>query len=367
MSTKDIQVTPFHQIHLDSGALMVDFGGWHMPVRYSGDKKEHFAVRHGVGLFDVSHMGEILVRGEAALPLLQYLTCNDVAKLSPGRIHYNVLMSPQGGFVDDILVYQRKEQDYLVAVNASNQEKDFEWFQQHNVRFGAELTNASAQFAQLAIQGPRAVDVISKLTPVDVKNMKYYHFAEGLFHETAAIISRTGYTASDGFEVYFDPAQANSVWKAILEAGAEFELTPCGLGARDSLRIEGKMCLYGNDINEETNVLEAGLGGIVQMDKGNFIGKERLAETKQKGLRRKWVGFEMLEFGIPRKGYPILKENQPISEVTSGILSPTLDKPIGLAYLPLELSQTGSQFEIQIRKKKLKAQVVETPFYKIKR
>ncbi len=365
--TNELKKTPFHQFHIEHGARMVDFGGWHMPVRYTGDKKEHNAVREQVGLFDVSHMGEFLVRGKNAEALLQYITCNNVAKLRDGRIQYNVLMSPQGGFIDDILVYRRQAEDYLVVVNAANQEKDWNWIVEQNQSVGAELIHASESFAQLAIQGPKAVEVVAQLTSVPVQDMKYYHFAEDTFAGVSSIISRTGYTASDGFEVYFHPQHAEVVWNAILDTGKAHDLTLCGLGSRDSLRIEGKMLLYGNDANEETTVLEADLGWVVKLDKGEFIGRDVLARQKEEGVAKKWVGFEMIDRGIPRHGYPVCKQGQPIGEVTSGVYSPTFSKAIGMTYLPIAEAAIGNQIEIEIRGKNLQAVVVPTPFYKIKR
>jgi len=363
MSQTSLKTTPFHSMHIEAGGKMVDFGGWHMPVRYTGDKKEHNAVREGVGLFDVSHMGEIEVRGPKALDLLQYVTCNDVSKLDPGKIHYNVLMSEEGGFIDDILIYQRAEADYLLVVNASNQHKDFDWIEKHNQNFGAELHYASEDYAQLALQGPNAKLVLQALTDVPVEQIKYYHFVEGRVAGVPTLISRTGYTASDGYELYFAPEYAQKVWSAIMDAGKPHDLHLCGLGARDSLRIEGAMLLYGNDMNEHTTVLEAGLRWVVKLKKGDFIGKEKLLAQKS-GTSKKLVGFEMLEFGIPRHGYTVIHNDQEVGEVSSGTLSITLKKPVGLAYVPSELASIGSKFKIQVRKKQLEAQVIPTPFYK---
>ncbi len=363
----ELKKTPFHAMHLEHGAMMVDFGGWHMPVRYSGDKKEHQAVREAVGLFDVSHMGEISVRGKQALALLQYLTCNDVARLDPGKIHYNVLMSPQGGFLDDVLIYHRSDRDYLVVVNAANREKDFAWIREQNERFNAEIADESDSWCQLAIQGPHAVEVLEHLTELPVREMRYYRFAEGEVAGLPMIVSRTGYTASDGFEIYFATEHAETVWRQLIEAGAPHGLIPCGLGARDSLRIEGAMHLYGNEMNEETTVLEAGLQWVVKLDKGKFIGKDRLEEQQQDGVPKRLVGFEMVEFGIPRHGYPVWHGDTQVGEVTSGILSPTLGKPVGLTYVPASLDASGTLLEVEIRKKRIPARIVPTPFYRVKR
>jgi aminomethyltransferase len=362
-----LKKTPFHALHLEHEAMMVDFGGWHMPVRYSGDKKEHHAVRGRVGLFDVSHMGEISIKGKQALALLQYLTCNDVARLDPGKIHYNVLMSPQGGFMDDVLVYHRDEREYLVVVNAANREKDFAWIREQNERFGAEIEDESDLWVQLAIQGPQAVDLLEQLTALPVRDMRYYRFAEGEVCGAPMIVSRTGYTASDGFELYFAPEHAEPVWRRLFEVGSAYDLIPCGLGSRDSLRIEGAMHLYGNEMNEETTVLEASLDWVVKLDKGKFIGQEVLQQQAQDGVPKRLVGFEMTEFGIPRHGYPVWSGEERIGTVTSGLLSPTLEKPIGLTYVPSLLKAPGTVLEVEIRQKRIPAKVVSTPFYRVKR
>lgn len=359
--------TPFHDLHLKAGASMVDFGGWHMPVRYVGDKKEHLAVREKVGLFDVSHMGEIEIKGKGSLELLQYLTCNDVSQLQDGQIHYNVLMSPKGGFLDDLLIYRRATEDYFVVVNASHQEKDFEWITKQNEPFGAEVHFASHDYAQLAVQGPKAVDVLEKITEIPVRTMKYYWFTEGECLGVPAIISRTGYTGSDGYEIYFAPEHAEKIWNEILAVGEPHGILPCGLGARDSLRLEGKMLLCGTDVNDQITPLEAGLSWIVKLEKGDFVGREILQRQKEEGVSKKLIGFEMLEKGIPRHDYPIIKENQEVGIVTSGTLSITFNKAIGLGYVPPQFAKIGSQFEVQIRQRRALAQVVKTPFYKIER
>jgi len=364
---ENLKQTPFHTLHLKHQAMMSNFGGWSMPIRYSGDKKEHFAVRERVGLFDVSHMGEIEISGAKALDLLQYLTCNDVSKLNQGKIHYNALVNSQGGFIDDILIYQRGSSHYFLVVNAANREKDLAWILQQNENFGATIQDTSHSWAQLAIQGPHAVDVLEPLATLAVRELPYYHFLEGELKGIATIVSRTGYTASDGFEIYFSPEHAPLIWNTLLEVGKPFGLLPCGLGARDSLRIEGAMHLYGNEMNENISILEASLSWILKWNKGNFIGKENLLKQKEQGLTKKLVGFEMLEFGIPRKDYSIFYENQVVGKVTSGLLSPTLNKPIGLAYVPLELSAQGKTFHVSIRGKQNLAQVVKTPFYRIQR
>jgi aminomethyltransferase len=345
---------------------MTDFGGWHMPVRYTGDKKEHHAVREAVGLFDVSHMGEVLVNGPKALEFLQYVTCNNVSKLAIGQAHYNVLTTPQGGAWDDILIYRRDEQKFLLVINAANQETDFEWLQAENQRFGADLVHASELYVQLALQGPKALSLLEKLGASTVGQLGYYRFVEESLLAVPMLISRTGYTGSEGFELYFPPQFAEFVWQRLLDAGASLGIEPCGLSARDSLRLEAGMHLYGNELDEQTSLYEANLGWVVKLDKGDFIGKPALVASKE-NLTKKLVGFRMTEFGIPRSGYAILHEGQPIGNVTSGILSPTLNIPLGLAYVAPAFANIGQTFQVQVRKKTLHAEVVPTPFYKIQR
>lgn len=358
--------TPLHSVHVELGANLIDFGGWHLPVRYVGDLKEHHAVRQKVGLFDVSHMGQIWVRGPGALELLQHTTCNDVLLLKDFQIQYSAITTPTGCFIDDILIYRQASDSYFVVVNASNQEKDFKWFQENNT-FGAELVFASDDYAQLALQGPLSIDVLKSLTDVPVETIPYYHFVNTHLNQIPVLLSRTGYTASDGYELYVDSKHAIPLWNMLMEAGAHHQIMPCGLGARDSLRIEGKMALYGNDIDETTSVLEANLGWIIKWNKGSFIGKEALLQQKEQGLTRKLIGFEMLEKGIARHGYPVYQGSNPIGVVTSGVLSPTLGKPIGLAYLQLKESSIGNEFQVEIRGKRFRASVVKTPFYQVTR
>jgi aminomethyltransferase len=355
-----LKKTPLNQLERELGGKMVDFGGWELPVQFSGILEEHEAVRTKVGVFDVSHMGEITVQGPQALELLQRATCNDVAKLDHGRIHYNGLLYPNGGFVDDILIYQNAPDDFFVVVNASNTDKDFEWMQQSAAGLDADVKNVSSDYAQLAIQGPEAERVLQPMTDVPLAAMKYYRFDKGTVDGAPAIVSRTGYTGEDGFEVYCAPDVAPRILRKLIEAGVK----PCGLGARDTLRLEAKMALYGNDIDHTTTPVEADLNWIVKLDKGDFAGRDVIAREKEEGPRRKLVGFEMVDRGIARHGYPVVDGSEEIGVVTSGTHSPTLKKAIGLAYLPLDKSAQGSEFVVLIRGKETRARVVPTPFYK---
>ncbi|MEO8380790.1 MAG: glycine cleavage system aminomethyltransferase GcvT [Acidobacteriota bacterium] len=359
-STEPLQQTPLNQVEKELGGKMVDFGGWELPVQFTGILDEHEAVRTRVGVFDVSHMGELTVKGPQALELLQKSTCNDVAKLGDGRIHYNGLLYPNGGFVDDILIYQNDPSDFFVVVNASNTDKDFEWLLQQAKGFDAEVRNVSADYAQLAIQGPESERVLQPMTDVPLAEMKYYRFGHGTVDGAPAIVSRTGYTGEDGFEVYVAPEHAPRIMRKLVAAGVK----PCGLGARDTLRLEAKMALYGNDIDHTTTPIEADLNWIVKLDKGEFAGSDVLRREKQEGPARKLVGFEMIDRGIARHGYPVVSGTEEIGVVTSGTHSPTLKKAIGLAYLPLDKSAQGSEFSVLIRGKEARARVIPTPFYK---
>jgi aminomethyltransferase len=360
-STGPLKQTPLNEVEKELGGKMVDFGGWELPVQFSGILEEHEAVRTKVGVFDVSHMGEITVKGPQALELLQRSTCNDVSKLAEGRIHYNGLLYPTGGFVDDILIYQNTPEDFFVVVNASNTDKDFEWMQQAASGLDAEVKNVSADWAQLAVQGPEAEKVLQPLVPsLNLADIKYYRFGTGAVDGAPAIVSRTGYTGEDGFEIYVAPSEAPRILRKLVELGVK----PCGLGARDTLRLEAKMALYGNDIDHTTTPIEADLGWIVKLEKGDFAGRDVIAREKEEGPRRKLVGFEMIDRGIARHGYPVVEGSEEIGVVTSGTHSPTLKKAIGLAYLPLDKSAQGSEFRVLIRGKEARARVVPTPFYK---
>ena len=363
-NAETLKKTPLNQVARELGGKMVDFGGWELPVQFSSILEEHQAVRERAGLFDVSHMGEIEIRGRQALDLLQKATCNDVSKLEVGRCQYNGLLYPTAGFVDDILIYRLAADDFLVVVNASNSDKDYEWLVDNAKGFDVEVVNRSPQYAQLALQGPRAEKILQPLTDVDLSQMKYYRFSRGKVDGIDAIISRTGYTGEDGFEIYIGPDHAPRLFRRVLEAGGSDGILPCGLGARDTLRLEARMALYGNDIDHSTTPLEADLGWIVKLEKGDFFGRDVLQREKQEGVRRKLVGFEMIDRGIARHGYPVVDKGEEVGIVTSGTYSPTLKKAIGLAYVPPELSAIGSEFNISLRGKEAKARVVATPFYK---
>jgi aminomethyltransferase len=342
---------------------MIPFGGWNMPVEYSGISKEHTAVRTAAGLFDVSHMGEFDVRGPEALNLIQSLTPNDASKLTDGQIQLSALTTEAGTFVDDLLVYRHSGDHYMLVVNASNIDKDFRWITSKN-RFNATVENRSDDITLLSIQGPRAEQILQTLTKTPLSPITYYHFATGKVAGADAILSRTGYTGEDGFEIYFSPEHSEAIWNALLEAGQPFGLLPAGLGARNTLRLEAKMLLYGNDMDETTTLLEAGLGWIVKFDKGDFIGRTALETQKREGVRRSLVGFEMLGRDIARDHYPVLLAGREVGHVTSGSPSITLKKNIGLTYLPVEHRAAGTSFQVSVRGRLCDAQVVPTPFYK---
>lgn len=358
-----LKKTPLNQLEHDLGGKMVDFGGWELPVQFSSIMDEHAAVRTSAGIFDVSHMGEIRISGPQSLELLQATTCNDVSKLEDGRCQYNGLLYPTGGFVDDILIYRDSPKDYLVVVNASNTDKDYEWFADCAKTFDTKVENLSSRFAQLALQGPRAESILQPLTDLDLSRIKYYRFGRGKVDGVPAIVSRTGYTGEDGFEIYLDPSESQRIFKRLLQAGGN-KILPCGLGARDTLRLEAKMALYGNDIDHSTTPLEADLAWIVKLEKGEFHGKDVLERERAEGVQRKLVGFEMVDRGIARHGYPVVDGSSEVGIVTSGTHSPTLKKAIGLAYLPPEKAAVGSEFQVLIRGKEARARVVPTPFYK---
>ena len=355
-----LKKTPLNDLEHELGGKMIDFGGWELPVQFTGILDEHEAVRTKAGLFDVSHMGEITVRGAQALPLLQRATCNDVSKLEDGRAQYNGLLYPTAGFVDDILIYRLAADDYFVVVNASNSDKDFDWLFDSARELDVEVRNVSKDYAQLALQGPDAQRILQPMTDAKLDGMKYYRFARAHVDGIDAIVSRTGYTGEDGFEIYVAPGAGPRIFRKLVDAGAK----PCGLGARDTLRLEAKMALYGNDIDHSTTPLEADLGWIVKLDKGDFMGRDVLQREESEGPRRKLVGFEMIDRGIARHGYPIVDGQQEIGVVTSGTHSPTLKKAIGLAYLPPDKSGPGTEFTVLIRGKEARARVVPTPFYK---
>ncbi|MDR7072708.1 glycine cleavage system aminomethyltransferase GcvT [Fictibacillus barbaricus] len=357
--------TPLFDIYKEHGGKVIDFGGWELPVQFSSIKEEHEAVRTKAGLFDVSHMGEFDVKGPNALSFLQYTMTNDVSKLQNGQAQYTVMCYENGGTVDDLLVYKRAENDYLLVVNASNIEKDFEWLQSH-ITEGVELINVSSEYAQLAIQGPKAENILQKLTDTDLSEIGFFRFKDQVsLAGITALVSRTGYTGEDGFEIYLNQADAEKLWTQILDAGSEDGLLPCGLGARDTLRFEAKLALYGQELTKDITPLEAGIGFAVKTDKAeDFIGKEVLAQQRKEGAPRKLVGIEMIDKGIPRSHYEVFKGDVKIGEVTTGTQSPTLKKNLGLALLDKEHSELGTEVEVQIRQKRLKAKVVASPFYK---
>ncbi|HYZ83799.1 MAG TPA: glycine cleavage system aminomethyltransferase GcvT [Bryobacteraceae bacterium] len=358
-----LKATPLNQIHRSLKAKMVDFGGWDMPVQYSGIVQEHNAVRTSVGLFDVSHMGEIEIRGPEALDLVNYISSNDATKLKNGQAHYSGLLYDHGGFVDDILVHRVDDDHFFLCVNASNQDKDFDHITLQN-RFKATVEFASDRYAQLAIQGPKALPALQKLTTTKLDDIHYYHFVDGEVGGVWARIARTGYTGEDGFEIYVDAAEAEPTWERVMAAGSEFGLIPCGLGARNTLRLEAKMALYGHEIDASISPYEADLGWIVKLSKPDFVGKTALEKQKGEGIKRKVVGFEMLGRGIGRDGYEVWIDRAPAGWVTSGGPSPTLGKNIGLAMLPLEAAEPGHKIQIMIRKEPVEAVTVPTPFYK---
>jgi aminomethyltransferase len=344
---------------------MVPFGGWEMPVEYAGLISEHMAVRTAAGLFDVSHMGEFELSGPGALAFLQRVTANNVANLAAGQAQYSALPMPTGAPVDDVIVYRRAADRFLLVVNAANLDKDWAWLVAQEPR-DCELVNRSDEYALLALQGPKAQEILQGLTPLELAAIRYYHFAEGEIAGQAALVSRTGYTGEDGFEMFLSPAGAEPVWRRLLDSGKEAGLVPTGLGARDTLRLEARMCLYGNDMDETTSLVEAGLGWIVSLDeaKGDFIGRSVLEAQKKNGAPRKLVGFEVTGRGIARHGYPVWLGEQPAGSVTSGTYAPFLQKSIGLCYLPAPRSAVGTEFDVEIRSRRVAARVVPTPFYK---
>ncbi len=361
-----LQRTPFFEKHKDLGAKIIDFGGWEMPVQYDSIKKEHGAVRNGVGMFDVSHMGEFFVYGPEAEDFLQYVTINDVSRLEPGKAQYSAMCYKDGGIVDDLIVYMLEYNRYMLVVNASNIQKDFDWLSNHK-HHDVKLENRSDAMCLLAVQGPDSVKTLQKLTEVPLHKIGFYHFKIGEFAGYERVImSETGYTGEKGFEIYFDredtdPAQ---IWDAVMEAGEEFDIEPCGLGARDTLRLEMGYALYGNDITKETNPLEGRLGWLTKLDKGEFIGREAIQKAKEEGLVRKLVGFTLEERrSIPRSGYAILdEEDKVIGEVTSGTRSITLDKNIGMGYVEKSFAEEGTTVYISIRNRKAAAVVTNPPF-----
>lgn len=343
---------------------MVPFAGYNMPVQYEGINAEHAVVRNGVGVFDVSHMGEFILKGENALDLIQRVTSNDASKLYDGKVQYSCLPNEKGGIIDDLLVYRIDEKTYMLVVNASNIEKDWNWIQKYNDR-DVEMHNISDKTSLLAIQGPRAADALQSLTDVDLGSMEYYNFVKGTFAGVEnVVISATGYTGAGGFEIYFENEHADKIWDAIFEAGAAFNIKPIGLGARDTLRLDMGFCLYGNDIDDTTSPIEAGLGWITKFTK-KFTNSEALLEQKEQGVKKKLIGFEMIDRGIPRHDYEITdSEGRIIGKVTSGTQSPSLQKAIGMGYIEKGMDKEGTEIFINVRNNKIRAKVVKFPFFK---
>lgn len=364
MSIHPLRRTPLADAHRALGARMVPFAGWEMPVQYSSALEEHHATRNAAGLFDVSHMGEVFFEGPKALESLQRLVTNDLTKCADGQAQYNALLREDGGIIDDLVIYRFSEEKLLVCVNAGNREKDFAWLKQHGTVEGCTVTDRGDDYAQLALQGPKSVEILRLLTTTDLDAIRTYWFAEGKVAGVSCIIARTGYTGEDGFELFCASTDALKLWEALIEHGKPQGLAPAGLGARDSLRLESAYRLYGNDLDESTHPLEAGLGWIVKFDKGDFIGREALVRIKEAGLKRRLAAFRLEDKGIARHGYPTLANGQRVGEVTSGTLSPTLKQPVGLAWLPVELAKEGTRFEVEIRGKPVPAVVVKPPFYK---
>ena len=363
--SNDLKSTALEQIHINLGAKMVPFAGYNMPVQYNGLKLEHAAVREAAGMFDVSHMGEFFVTGPDALAFLQKVTTNDVSKLIPGKIQYSCMPNETGGIIDDLLVYCFSAEHFLLVVNASNLEKDWNHLQGYTEGFDVVLANESDKYSLLAVQGPKATLLLQKLTKENLSEIKYYNFIVGeIAGVSDVIISATGYTGSGGFELYIRNDQAEKLWHDVMEAGEEFGLIPAGLGARDTLRLEMGMCLYGNDIDDSTSPLEAGLGWITKFTK-DFVSSDTFAQQKEQGVQQKLVGFEMIDRGIPRQGYEIAHaDGAIIGRVTSGTNSPSIGKNIGMGYVPVKFAAVGSEFSIVIRNKHIKATTVKLPFYK---
>lgn len=356
--------TALTQKHISLGAKMVPFAGFNMPVQYEGINIEHQTVRTGVGVFDVSHMGEFILKGDKALDLIQKVTSNDASKLVDGKVQYSCLPNTSGGIVDDLLVYRIDEKTYMLVVNASNIEKDWNWISQHNT-FGVEMKDISERTSLLAIQGPRSGEALQSLTDIDLSGMEYYSFKKGTFAGIDnVLVSATGYTGAGGFEIYFDEQHSEAIWDAIFKAGEAFGIKPIGLAARDTLRLEMGFCLYGNDINDTTSPIEASLGWITRFSK-SFVNSEALELQKKNGVERKLIGFELIDRGIPRHDYPITDaEGKEIGIVTSGTQSPSLQKAIGMGYVKSEFAREGNEIYISIRNNPVKARIVKMPFYK---
>jgi aminomethyltransferase len=364
----DLKKTPLNEVHRKLGGRMVEFGGWDMPVQYSaGTLTEHLRTRTRAGLFDVSHMGEVEVRGPESIAFVNKLTSNDASKLIDGQAQYSALTTPQGTVIDDLLVYRFAEDHLLLVVNAGTTDKDWEWISSHQSGEAVKLQNVSSEYCQLALQGPEALAILQQLTETPLAEIKYYHFVRGQVDGVDSIISRTGYTGEDGFEVYAAPDKAEQLWNKMLDAGnfgSDEGVLPCGLAARNTLRLEAGMCLYGHEIDETTTLLEANLGWITKVNKGDFIGREALAKQKEEGLKRKLIGFEVTDRGIARDGQDLLVGGSLVGKVTSGSPAPFIKKNIGMGYVPIEFANVDQQIEIDVRGKSVAAKIVALPFYK---
>jgi aminomethyltransferase len=367
-ATSELRKTPLDARHRAANARMVPFGGWELPLEYSGIADEHMAVRTRAGVFDVSHMGEIEIAGVNALAAVQRITCNDASRLQVGQTQYSGLLTPAGTFIDDLLVYKLGPRHFLLVVNAATTAKDYEWIAGQLATIGdVAAIDSSKRYALIGLQGPAAAEVLQPLATVDLAEIRYYWFAYGEVAAARALISRTGYTGEDGFELFVPPDSADRVWQAVLESGRSANVVPCGLGARDTLRLEAGMRLYGSDIDESTTPLEAGLEKFVSWDKGDFVGRQALDDQRSRGMARRLVGFEMVDPGIARHGYPVLGEHGAVGAVTSGTQTPFLKKAIGMSYVPVELAAPGTEIRIDIRGRSAAAKVVPLPFYRRKR
>lgn len=356
--------TPLYDVYKKYGGKVVEFAGWEMPVQYSGIIDEHHVVRNAAGLFDVSHMGELVVVGPDAEEFIQYMVTNNVKKMKESQVQYNMMCYPHGGVVDDLLVYKYHTEKYLLVINASNIDKDYQWLIENKGNYDVKITNVSDDTAQIAIQGPKAEEILQKLTGYDLSSIKFFYFAEDQVGDKDVMISRTGYTGEDGFEIYLQPEDAVELWDLILEIGKDYGVKPIGLGARDTLRFEAVLPLYGHEISDTISPLEAGFGFCVKLNADDFIGKETLMKQKEVGLERKLVGFEMIDRGVPRAEFVVGKDGEEIGFVTTGSYAPTADKNVGLALVKSEYSDEGTEIEILRGKRALKAKVISTPFYK---
>ncbi len=365
LPTTPLLKTPLHAVHVAAGARMVPYAGWEMPVEYSGISNEHLAVRTRAGLFDVSHMGQIEIAGKNALAAVQWISSNDASRLAIGQAHYSGLLTPEGTFVDDMVVYRIASSHFMIVVNASNVAKDYAWISEQIGSVGdAACVDSSSRYALIAVQGPAAQSVLQPLTGIDLDDLRYYWFGHGEVASARVIVSRTGYTGENGYEIFVPPQMAAQVWKALSDSGRAVDLIPCGLGARDTLRLESAMRLYGNELDDSTSAVEAGLGWIVGWDKPSFIGRERLIAQKAAGATRALVGFEMVDRAIARHGYPVVVDGVAVGTVTSGTQTPFLKKAIGMAYVPSAMKAIGTELSIDVRGRLAVARVVALPFYK---